>query len=153
MILSLRVRACVRASERACVCVCVCSHFLPKQRDLTFSPQIWSKTNLELEIQKTNVAIRISTLKIICMPVFRQKEQLWLFPPKFTKKAFSVWNFEKLIPDTESAPPTYLVCQLSGKMDNFEFFDPNLTKKGFWGRDFEKLCPDAKSAHPRYYLC
>ena len=83
MILSLRVRACVRASVRACVCVCVCvcvcSDFLPKQRDLTFSPQIWSKTNLELEIQKTNVAIRISTLKIICMPVFRQKEQLYFW--------------------------------------------------------------------------
>ena len=42
--------------------------------------------DLGLEIQKTNVGIRMSILEIPCAPIFRQNEQLWLFWPKFAQK-------------------------------------------------------------------
>ena len=61
------------------MCMCVCSNFQSKQRALTFSVQIWQKMDLGLEIQKTNFAIRISILEIICMPIFTQKWITLLF--------------------------------------------------------------------------
>ena len=45
-----------------------------------------AKINLGLEIQKTNVGIRISIFEISCVPISRQNRQLWLFWPKFTQK-------------------------------------------------------------------
>ena len=42
--------------------------------------------DLGLEIQKTNVGIRMSILEIPCVPIFRQNEQLGLFWPKFVQK-------------------------------------------------------------------
>ena len=53
---------------------------------LTFLSQICSKRNLELEILKTNVGIRISIIEIQCAQIFRQNAQLWLFWPKFAQK-------------------------------------------------------------------
>ena len=59
-----------------CVCVCVCvyvcvcvralANFQAKQIALTFSDQISQKMDLGLEIQKTNVGIRIIILEILC---------------------------------------------------------------------------------------
>ena len=65
-------------SVSLCVCVCVCSNFQSKQRDMTFSVQMWSKMDLGLEIQKTNVAliISISIIEIICMPIFSKNGSL-----------------------------------------------------------------------------
>ena len=61
-----------------CVCVCVCAHanFQAKQTALTFSAQLCSKIDLGLEIQKTNVRIRISILDIPCVPILSENEQL-----------------------------------------------------------------------------
>ena len=59
-----------------CVCVCVCANFQEKQTALTSSAQICSKMDLGLEIQKTNVRIRISILEIPCVPTFSQNGQL-----------------------------------------------------------------------------
>ena len=36
--------------------------------------------------KKKNVEIRISILEILCVPIFRPTQQLWLFWPKFAKK-------------------------------------------------------------------
>ena len=57
-------------SESACV------SFQAEQIALTFSAQICPKMGLGLQIPETNVVIRISILKILCMSVFRQNKQL-----------------------------------------------------------------------------
>ena len=44
------------------------------------------KNSLELEIQETNVRIRINILEIPCEPIFRQNGQLWIFQLKFAQK-------------------------------------------------------------------
>ena len=50
------------------------------------------------------------------------------FDPNFPKKEFLGPDFKKLSPDLESAHASFLVCQFSVKIDNFEFFDLNLRK-------------------------
>ena len=52
------------------------ANFGAKQTTLPFSAQICPKMNLGLEIEKTNVGIRISILNIPCVPIFRQNRQL-----------------------------------------------------------------------------
>ena len=47
---------------------------------------ICPKTDLGLEIQKTNVGIRISILKIQCVLIFRQNRQLKIFWLKLAQK-------------------------------------------------------------------
>ena len=47
-----------------------------KQTTLTFLALICPKMDLGLEIQKTNVGIRISILETPCVPIFRQNGQL-----------------------------------------------------------------------------
>ena len=54
----------------------MCVNFQAKWRTLTFLAQICPKENLELEIQKANVGIRISILEIPFVPIFRQNAQL-----------------------------------------------------------------------------
>ena len=51
------------------------------------------------------------------------------FDTNLLENGFWVRNFEKLSPDPESAAPRYLVCQFSGKKNNFDFLHPNLPKK------------------------
>ena len=48
--------------------------------------------------------------------------------PNLPKNGFWGQNFKNLSQDSESTPPTYLVSQVSVKMDNFEFFGLNLGK-------------------------
>ena len=50
------------------------------------------------------------------------------FGPNLPKNGFWGRNFKNLSPNSESAPPRYLVCQFSIKMDNFKFFGRNLRK-------------------------
>ena len=87
-----------------------------------------AELDLGLEIQKSNVGIRINILEIPCVPFFRKNRKIWLFRPKFAKKKFWGRNFKNLSLDSESAPPRYQVCQFSAKTDNFEFFGLNLGK-------------------------
>ena len=54
----------------------MCANFQGKHTTLTFLAQICPRGNLELEIQKTNVGIRISILEIPRVPIFRKNEQL-----------------------------------------------------------------------------
>ena len=42
--------------------------------------------DLGLQIQKTNFGIRICILKIQCVPILRENEQIWLFWRKFAQK-------------------------------------------------------------------
>ena len=73
----------------------MCANFQAKWTAFTFLAQICPKIGLGLEIQKTNVGIRISILKISCVPIFRQNEQLWLFRPKFPQKWILGTDFQK----------------------------------------------------------
>ena len=70
----VRVRVCVCVSVCICACVCVCANFQVKQIALTFSDQICPRMDLGLEIQKTNVGIRIAILEIPCVSIFRQNK-------------------------------------------------------------------------------
>ena len=70
-----------------------------------------------LEIQKTNVGIRISILEIPFVPIFKQKNNLDFFRPNLPKNGFWGWNFKNLSLDLESAPPIYHMCQFSVKME------------------------------------
>ena len=54
----------------------MCANFQAKGTTLTFSTQICPKIDLGLEIQRTNVGIKISILEIPCVPIFRQNGQL-----------------------------------------------------------------------------
>ena len=73
----------------------MCANFKVKWTTLIFLTQICPKRNLELEIQKTNVGIRLSILEIPCVPIFRQNAQLWLFWPKFNQKWVLGSEFQK----------------------------------------------------------
>ena len=64
----------------------MCVNFQAKQTTLTILAEICPKIDFGLEIQKHNVGIRISILEIQCVPIFRQKEQLLVFRPKFAQK-------------------------------------------------------------------
>ena len=50
------------------------------------------------------------------------------FDPNLPKNGFWGRNFKNLSPNSESAPPRYLVNYFSIKTDNFEFFGRNLRK-------------------------
>ena len=54
----------------------MCANFQSKLTTLNFLAQICQKMDLGLEIQKTNVGIRISIFEIPCMPIFRQNGQI-----------------------------------------------------------------------------
>ena len=56
--------------------MCGCAKIQAKQTTLTFSVQICPKKDLRLAIQKTNVGIRISIVKMPCIHIFRKNEQL-----------------------------------------------------------------------------
>ena len=56
--------------------MCMCANFQAKQTALTFSAQIFQKMVLGLAVQKTVVRITISILKIPCVLIFSQNEQL-----------------------------------------------------------------------------
>ena len=59
------VCVCVCVCVCICVCVCVCANFQAKQIALTFLDEMSPKMVLGLEIQKTNVEIRLIILEII----------------------------------------------------------------------------------------
>ena len=105
----------------------VCANFQAKHTALIFSVQIFPKTDLGLEIQKTNEAIRINILEIPSVPVFRQSGQLWHFRPKFAPKLILVSEFQKskfgFRISTSKIPCVWIL-----KMDNFEFICLNLGK-------------------------
>ena len=73
----------------------MCTNFQATRTTLTFLVQICFKMDLRLEIQKANVGIRISIVKMPCVPIFRKNGQLWLFRPKFAQKWILGSEFQK----------------------------------------------------------
>ena len=130
----------------------MCVNFQLKRTAVTFLAQICPKRKLGFQIQKTNVGIRISILQIPCVPIFRQKGQLWILGPNLPKNGFLFRNFKNLSLDSESVSLRYYVYQFSKIGDNFEFLGPNLPKNEFWGQNFKNLSLDSESASLRYYV-
>ena len=97
---------------------------------------------LGLEIEKTNIGIRISIFKILCVPSFSKKWWLGTFDLGLPKNGFSV----------EPASSRYHVYQFLGKTNNFDIFGPSLSKNGFWGRNFKNLSLNLESTRPRYLV-
>ena len=130
----------------------MCTNFPPKQTTLTFLAQICPKMDLGSEFQKTNVGIRISIVKVSCVPSFRKNKQLWLSRPKFVQNGIWDRNFKNLSLDSESASLRYCVHQFSDKTDIFEFLGPNLPKNGIWGQSFKNLSLDSESPSLRCHV-
>ena len=70
----------------------MCANF---QSTLSFSAQICPKKNLGFETEKNNVGIRINVVERLCVPIFSQTGQLWLFRPKFAQKWILGLEFQK----------------------------------------------------------
>ena len=64
--------------------------FQGKQTTLIFSTETFPKTDLEFELQKTNVGIRISILEISCVPFFRQMDNVEFFGRNLNKNRFTI---------------------------------------------------------------
>ena len=64
----------------------MCAYFQGKRTTLTFLVLVCPKMELRLEIQKTNVGIKIKFFEMLCVPIFRQNERFLLFLPKFPQK-------------------------------------------------------------------
>ena len=91
---------------------------LAKRKTLNFLLKICPKMDFGLEMQVTNVGIRINILDIPFVPIFKKKKTI--FRTKFVQKwIFGCRSFKNLSLDLESAPPIYHVCQFSVKTLNF----------------------------------
>ena len=76
-------------SSRHYVC-----QFSGKPTTLTFLAQICPKVKLSLEIQKTNVEIRINIFETPCVPIFRQTDNFDFFSPNLPKSEIKFGNSE-----------------------------------------------------------
>ena len=74
--------------------------FQTKQTTLTFLAQICRKIDIGLEIQKTNVGIRISILKTSCVPLLGKTNNFDFFNPTLPKNKFWGQNFKNLSADS-----------------------------------------------------
>ena len=58
-------------------------------------PNLYKNWPLGSKFQKSKSGFGISILKILCAPIFRQNEQLWIFGPKFGQKWILGSEFQK----------------------------------------------------------
>ena len=112
--------------------MCVCASFQAKQTAFTFSAQIGRNVDLELEIQKTIVGMRISILDITCVPMFSlNATTLNISAQSFPEKDLWFETEKNNVGTRINIVETFCVCQFSAKLDNFDFFGLNLAKNGF----------------------
>ena len=82
---------------------------------MTFLAHIWPEMDLVLQIQKTNIGIRISILQIPCVPIFRQNGRLEFFGPNLPKYWILGSEFPKFKSrfgiSTTKIPPVPIFCQ------------------------------------------
>ena len=107
----------------------MCAYFQGKRTTLTFLVLVCPKMELRLEIQKTNVGIKIKFFKILCVCQFLGKTKNFdFFYPNFPKNGYWGRNYRNLSPDLKPASPRYHMCKFSVKMNNLSFFGLNLGK-------------------------
>ena len=74
----------------------VCTNFQRKWATLNICTQICSKMDFEVEISKIrNSGSEISILDVLCVPIFRQNGQHWIFGSKFAQKWILGLGFQK----------------------------------------------------------
>ena len=115
-----------------------------------FDPNL-PKTDFWLEIQKTNVGIRITFIEIPCLPIFGQNEQLWLFWPKFAQKSILGSEFQKTNVGIRISILEIPCVPIFRQNGQFCLFGPKFAQNGSWGWNFKNL--DSESAPPRYHMC
>ena len=72
----------------------MCANIQAKQTTLTFLTEICPKMVFWLEMQKTNAEIRMSILKIPCVPIFGQTDNFDFFGPNLPKNGFWIGDSE-----------------------------------------------------------
>ena len=72
----------------------ICASFQVKRRTLIFSAQICPKTDLGLQIQKTNVGIRIISLRYHVCQFSAKTDDSEVFGPNLAKNGFRFENSE-----------------------------------------------------------
>ena len=95
----------------------------------------------ELEIQKTNVEIRINIFEILCAPIVRQNEQLWLFRPKFAQKwilGSEFWKTKSGCRISSSKISCVLIFRQNGQL---LLFWPKFAQKRILGLKFRNSKP------------
>ena len=106
----------------------MCANFQKKRTTLTFLAQIYPNINFRVWNSETDVRIRISILEILCVPIFRQKGELWFFGPKFAKKWILGSEYQKSKSGfgiSASKIPCELIFRQNGQI---WIFDLNLGK-------------------------
>ena len=93
-ILSSKLRKQMLKQESASSRYHVCQ-LLDKTNNFDFFGPNLPKKEFKVGNHKTNVGIRISIVKISCVPIFRKNGQLWLFRPKFAQKWILESGFQK----------------------------------------------------------
>ena len=95
----------------------------------------------ELEIQKTNVEIRINIFEILCVPIVRQNGQFWLFRPKFAQK----WILGSIFWKTKSGcriSSSKISCVLKFRQNGqLLLFWPKFAQKRILGSKFRNSKP------------
>ena len=92
--------------------------------------------DLELEIQETNVGIGISIFEILCVPIFRQNRQIWLFRPKFAQNwilGSEFWKAASGCTISSSKIPCVLIFRQNGQL---WIFRPKFAQKRILGSEF-----------------
>ena len=120
-----------------------CANFQSKWTTLNFLAQFCPKMDLGLEIEKSNVGIRIKILKILSVPIFNQYGELWLFRHKFAQKCILGSEFQK--PECEFRISTFKILCVP-------IFRKNWQLRLFWPNwpNFKNLGSDSESSPPRY---
>ena len=119
----------------------MCANFQTKRNTLTFLTKICPKMNFRVEIQKTNVGIKISILEILYVPTFRQNGQLWLFGLKFAQKWILGSDFQRTdvgIRISTLEIPCEPIFRQNGQL---WLFGPKFAQKWILESEFQKSKP------------
>ena len=116
----------------------MCAKFELRRTIWTFVAQICPKRKLGFETQKANVGIKISTLEIPCVPIFRKNEQLWIFGPKFAQKWILGSKFQKSQSWFGISILEILCTPIFRQNGQFWIFGPKFAQKWILGSEFPK---------------
>ena len=92
--------------------------------------------DFELEIQKTNVRIRISIFEILWMPIFKQNGQLWLFRSKFAQKWILGSEFWKTKSGCRISSSKISCVSIFRQNQKLWLFRPKFAQKRILGLEF-----------------
>ena len=122
-----------------------------------FSAQICPKKDLGLETEKNwnekNVVIRINIVETLCVPIFSQTGQLWLFWPKFAQKWILGLKFQKSKSGFRISILEILCAAIFRQNGQLWIFGPKFAQKWVSGSEYQNLTLDSESTPPKYQVC